>query len=80
MIHPWCIMNFGPVVKPFGSTLKKVRFGQFRLIVVMAQTWLIMKFRPVVKLLGSTFKNVLLGQVITSNGTALVDHELWTRS
>ena len=51
MVQPWSIMNFGPVVKPFGSTLKKVVLGY-----------------------------ISLGQVRSSNGTAVVDHELCTRS
>ena len=27
MVQTWSNMNFGPVVKPFDSTLKKVSFG-----------------------------------------------------
>jgi len=30
MVQPWSFMVFGLVVKPFGSTLKKVRFGYVR--------------------------------------------------
>jgi len=46
VVQPRSIMNFGLVVKPFGSTLKKI----------------------------------LLGLVRSSNGTALVVHELRIRS
>jgi len=46
MVQPWSFMNFGSVVKRFGSILKKVSCGY---------------------------------KVRSSNGTALVDHELWTR-
>jgi len=31
MVQPWSIMNFAPLVKPFGSTLKKVVLGYVRL-------------------------------------------------
>ena len=58
MVHTWSNMNFGPVVKPFGSTLKEVRFGYFRLVVVMVQSWWIMNFGPVVKPFGSTLKRL----------------------
>ena len=30
MVHPWSFINFGLVVKPFGSTLKKVGFCYVR--------------------------------------------------
>jgi len=61
MVQTWSNMNFGPVVKPFVSTLKKVRFGYFRLGVVMVQSWWIMNFGHAVKPFGSTLKMVLLG-------------------
>jgi len=39
MVQPWSIMNFALVVKPFGSTFKKVVLGYVRLGVVMLQPW-----------------------------------------
>ena len=61
MVQPWSFMNFGSVVKPFGSILKKVSFVYVRLGVVMVQPWSIMNFGPVVKLFGSTLKKFVLG-------------------
>ena len=78
MVQPWSFINFGPVVKLFGSTVKKVGFVQVRLGVLMEQHCSIMNFGPVIKPFGSTLKKVALGQVRLT-GTALVDHEFWTR-
>ena len=61
MVQTWWFMNFGFVVKRFGSILKKVSFGYVRLGVVMVQPCSIMNFGPVVKPFGSTLKKVVLG-------------------
>ena len=53
-------MKFGPVVNPFGSTLKKVVLGLVRGGVVMLQPCSIMNFGLVVKPFGSTLKMVSL--------------------
>jgi len=58
MVQPWAIMNFAPVVKPFGSTLKTVVLGYVMLGVVMLQPWSFMNFEPVNKLFDSTFKRL----------------------
>ena len=63
MVQPRSIMNFGPVVKPFGSNLKKFVLGQVKLGVVMVHTWSNMNFGPVVKPFVSNLKKVVLGQV-----------------
>ena len=60
MVQPWSNMKFGPVVNPFGSTLKKVVLGLVRGGVVMLQPCSIMNFGPVVKPFGSTLKMVSL--------------------
>jgi len=61
MVQPWSMMNFAPVVKPFGSTLKKVVLDWVRLLVVMVQTWSNMNFGLVVKPFGSSLKKVRFG-------------------
>ena len=61
MVQPWSIMNFGPVVNPFGSNLKKVVLVYVRLGVVLMPTWSIKNFGPVFKPFGSTLKKVRFG-------------------
>jgi len=56
MVQPRSIMNFAPVVKSFGSFLKKVMLGYVWLGVVMLQPCSLMNFVPVVKPFVSTFK------------------------
>ena len=56
MVQPWSIMNFAPVVMPFGSSLKKFVLGYVRLGVVLLQPWSLMYFGPAVKPFVTTLK------------------------
>ena len=60
MVQHLSIMNFRPVVRPFGSTLKKVVLGYVMLGVAVVEPCSIINFGPVFKRFGSTLKKVSL--------------------
>jgi len=60
MVQSCSIINFGTVVKRFGSTSKKVSLGYVRLRVVMLQPWSFSTFGRVVKPFGSILKKFVL--------------------